>query len=252
MTPSSPKPPKPSSRRPCASSETVPIRLAGLDLVPDLSGAAYVPDYATLLVADLHLEKGSAAAARARGLLPPYDTRTTLMLLAAAVDRFRPRRLIALGDSFHDGGGPDRMDRGDAAFLDGLAERTEIVWIAGNHDPALPRVLPGRRVLELALGPLALRHEPRPGAAPEIAGHLHPVAALVRRGRRLRCRCFVAGPDRLVMPAFGAYTGGLDVSAAPFRPLFPDDRFGVWMLGSRRIHLVPGRAVIGRSARAEA
>jgi uncharacterized protein len=177
-----------------------------MDLVPDLTGALYMPDDRTLIAADLHFEKGSSR--RANGVhLPPYDTRSTLTLLADAVARWRPQRLVLLGDSFHDERGPQRLDAADAAGIDALGQTTEIIWIAGNHDPVLDADLPGTVAHEMWLGPLVLRHEPCPGAVNEIAGHLHPVAAVQRRGRKLRRRCFAGNDERLILPAFGAYAG---------------------------------------------
>ena len=218
------------------------IALAGLALVPDLTGALYAPDYRTLMVADLHFEKGSSRAGRGVHL-PPYDTRSTLGALAGAVARYRPERLVSLGDSFHDGKGVDRLDAEDRAAIARLAGETQIVWLAGNHDPDLPGDLPGIIAAEVALGPVTLRHLPGGGAA-EIAGHLHPVAAVVKRGRRLCRKCFVTDGERLVMPAFGAYTGGLNVLEAAFRPLLRE-AFTAWLIGRTAIHAFPARALRG-------
>jgi len=219
------------------------MQLSGIELHPCLSGAAYAPSYRALLVADLHLEKGSSRAHRGVHL-PPYDTRAGLAALDAAISRWRPERVILLGDSFHDGGGPERMDASDRAMLDAIGARAELTWISGNHDPELPRDLPGHHARELALGPLMLRHEPDAKATAEIAGHLHPAAAIQRRGRRIRAKCFVLSASRLILPAFGAYTGGLDVRHAVFRPLLPGDAFRVVMVGRSSLHVLPGRAVL--------
>jgi DNA ligase-associated metallophosphoesterase len=219
------------------------MQLCGVDLHPCLSGAAWLPAYGALLVADLHLEKGSSRAHRGVHL-PPYDTRAGLAALEAAIARWRPERVILLGDSFHDDGGPGRMDAGDRAMLSAIGAQTELTWISGNHDPELPRDLPGHHARELALGPLTLRHEPTVKAAGEIAGHLHPAAAIVRRGRKVRAKCFVLSPNRLILPAFGAYTGGLDVRHEAFRPLLPGDAFRVVMVGRSSLHVLPGRAVL--------
>jgi hypothetical protein len=223
-------------------SEVPAIRLCGIDICPDLSGAAFVPDYGALLVADLHFEKGSGLAARGVHL-PPYDTASTLARLAGAIARHDPARVIALGDSFHDTGAGGRLAAGDRDGIAGLAEGRDWVWLSGNHDPELPAGLPGLVAATLSLGPLTLRHRPGGDEAGEIAGHLHPVASLTRRGRRLRHRCFVANGQRLVMPAFGAFTGGLDVASPAFAALFGRTGFRVWMLGRNRIHLFPARAV---------
>ncbi len=203
-----------------------------------------MPDYEALLVADLHFEKGSSLASRGVHL-PPYDTASTLAMLAGAIARHRPSRVIALGDSFHDVAAGGRLGADDRDGIARLAEGRDWVWLSGNHDPLLPDGLPGIAASAMNLGSLALRHEPGGDDLHEIAGHLHPVASVTSRGRRLRCRCFIADRRRLVMPAFGAFTGGLDVATAPFAALFASG-FRVWMLGRSRIHLFPARAVTGR------
>ena len=231
-----------SSTRPCGLSELMPHPVGGLEFVADLAGALYVPDIGALLVADLHFEKGSSLA-RHGVHLPPYDTRSTLAAVMAAVARHRPERLLALGDSFHDRAGPDRLDDADRAAIASLGDAVEMMWITGNHDRSLPASLGGRVAEEIALGPVMLRHQPRKRPTCEIAGHLHPVAAVTRRGRSLRRKCFIGDGDRLVMPAFGAYAGGLSVLSAAFEALFPERRFQVWMIGGRAIHLFPANRV---------
>ncbi len=152
----------------------------------------YWPDEKLLVVADLHLEKGSAFAARGV-LLPPYDTATTLARLARLIERYAPRVVIALGDSFHDGGGPARMADISRAALKALQRGRDWVWIAGNHDPDPAENIGGRFADVLALGALTFRHEP--AAEPsdgEIAGHLHPLARVARRGRAVSRRCFAS------------------------------------------------------------
>lgn len=211
--------------------------LGGIELHPDLTGALYVPDYRALLVADLHFEKGSSFSKR--GLhIPPYDTRSTLMVLEAVIARLKPDRLIALGDSFHDTEADKRIDPDDLQRIRTLCDSLEVCWLIGNHDPHLPAGLGGRIAAEVSLGPLTLRHLPKSalGAEIEIAGHLHPVASIVRRGRRLTSRSFVAGSERLIMPALGAYTGGLNVSAPEISSLFKDRCFTAWMIGRSAIY----------------
>lgn len=237
-----PKPRPTSSMRRCGLSRSQRIGLGGVDFIPDLSGALFVPDFQALLVADLHLEKGTSLARR--GIhLPPYDTRQSLNDLRAVVDVLRPRRLIFLGDSFHDGYARERIGAEDLALLRGIASSAETVWITGNHDPAPPRDIGGTVVEEMALGPVTLRHKPQALAAGEyeVSGHLHPAAAIHSRGRRIRCRCFIADQRRLVMPAFGSYTGALNVTSEAFRGLFGD--FHVWMIGSGAVHRFPGNRV---------
>ncbi len=214
------------------------IPLAGITLLADSAGALYWPDEKLLVVADLHLEKGSAFAARGV-LLPPYDTAATLARLARLIERYSPRLLIALGDSFHDGNGPSRMGGADRAVLKVLQHRRDWVWIAGNHDPDLPDGIGGRFAEILALGPLTFRHEPlRDSCEGEIAGHLHPLARVAQRGRAVSRRCFASDGRRLVMPAFGAYAGGLNVRDRAIWALFGTLAFTAHMLGASRLYAV--------------
>lgn len=233
--PFSPKPRTPSSTRPHGLSRSAKISLGGMEFIPDLSGALYAPEFRALLVADLHLEKGTSLARRGVHL-PPYDTRESLAQLKAAITASAPQRLIFLGDSFHDGGARERIDAADLAVLRSITSSVETVWITGNHDPAPPEDIGGRIIAEMALGPVTLRHQAGSLRADEaeISGHLHPAAAVHARGRRIRCRCFIADGRRMVMPAFGSYTGALSVRAEPFAALF--DEFHVWMIGAKAIH----------------
>ena len=211
------------------------FELAGAALVADPSGALVWPAERTLVVADLHLEKGSSLAARRGTLLPPYDTAATLAALTRAVARLDPKCVVALGDSFHDPAGPSRMAGGMRDALAALMRGRDWVWVAGNHDPE-PLGLGGEAVPELRLGPLTLRHEPGPGARDgEIAGHLHPAARLLWRGRSLRRRCFATDGRRLVLPAFGAYAGGLNVLDAAFATVFRS-RPRVMLLGRAQVY----------------
>ncbi len=198
------------------------IDLHGAALEAEATGALWWPGEATLIVADLHLEKGSSFAARGV-MLPPYDTSATLERLAGAM---RPglARVICLGDSFHDGAGPARLAAADRALLAALTARCEWIWIAGNHDPELPPELGGRHVAgALRCGPLVFRHIAAAAPAPgEVSGHYHPKSGVVLRGRRIAGPCFLHDDRRLILPAFGAYTGGLDAATPALRALFPN------------------------------
>ncbi|TXN84926.1 ligase-associated DNA damage response endonuclease PdeM [Methylobacterium sp. WL8] len=221
------------------------LTLAGEVLTLDLCGGLWAPAHRTLIVSDLHLEKGSAYAARTGQFLPPYDTRETLACLHEAVARFDPACIVALGDSFHDARGPERMEPGDRAMVAALQQGRDWVWIAGNHDAAVSEGVGGRYADVLRLGGLTLRHEPTPGAAPgEVAGHLHPCGKVAMRGRAVRRRCFVTDGTRLVMPAFGAYAGGLNVRDAAFEPLFSKD-FTAHLLGEGRVFSI-GRGMLSK------
>ena len=221
------------------------IKVNGESLLLDACGAAFSPSYATLMFADLHLEKGSSYA-RGRQFLPPYDSADTLRRMAQAIARHKPARVIALGDSFHDRDAADRLGTQERALLGELGHAAHFTWIAGNHDPHPPSWLNGEVVQELRLGGLVLRHEPQAvPQAGEVAGHLHPCASVAKWGRKVRRRCFVSDGLRLILPSFGAYTGGLDVGDAAFTSLFAGS-FHAYMLGTTRVYAMSRGA---RSAR---
>jgi hypothetical protein len=226
-----------------ASRRRAEIAVGGLALALDREGVAYAPDHRALLVADLHLEKGSSRARRGF-LLPPYDTRETLDRLAVLVKAYDPARVIALGDSFHDVDGPARLGAAERAALAALQAGRDWTWLTGNHDARLPASLGGAVAQTLVLDGVTLRHEPGAGDPPEIAGHLHPVAKVRLRGRAVRARCFATDGARLVMPAFGAYAGGLNVCDAAFAPLFPRS-FLAHVAGRERLYALDGRVLCG-------
>jgi uncharacterized protein len=214
------------------------LRCAGARLVADPSGALVWPEQAVLVVADLHLEKGSSIARRG-SLLPPYDTRTTLACLEAALGRFAPRRVISLGDGFHDPDASSRLAADDRARLTNLVARHDWIWLAGNHDPRGPAGLGGRTESALEIAGTIFRHIPAGEPdGPEIAGHLHPSARVTVRGRRLARPCFVHDRRRLLLPAFGSYAGGLDVFDPAIAGLFRES-FDVALLGDDRVHPLP-------------
>ena len=224
---------------PTPAVKPIALTLAGTTLIADPSGAIWWPDTRTLIVADLHFEKG-AAFARRGALLPPYDTRATLAALGTLIQQTDPACVVALGDSFHDVQGADHLRADDAAALAALVARQEWIWVAGNHDPAPGPALGGRVVIDaLPLGPLTLRHEALPGAAAgELSGHFHPKASISVHGRHLTCRCFVVDETRVILPAFGAYAGGLDVRAPAISDLFPRG-FDAYLAGKTRLTMVP-------------
>jgi uncharacterized protein len=218
------------------SARVSPVNIAGATLVADLSGALFWEEERLLVVSDLHLEKGSSFAARGV-LLPPYDTAATLNRLAVVIMRHDPRTVIALGDSFHDRSAHQRLSAADRGALVAMQARRDWIWIAGNHDPALPSNLGGVVAKEITIGQIAFRHEPT-GAAGEIAGHLHPKARVSTRGRSVERRCFACVGERAVMPAFGAYTGGLNIRDAAFAKIFQVPGFMAHVLGDRRLHSI--------------
>jgi uncharacterized protein len=212
------------------------FEIAGVTMLADLSGALLWEDQRLLVVSDLHLEKGSSFALRGV-LLPPYDTAATLGRLASVIARHDPRMVIALGDSFHDRDAHARLSDSDRAALTALQTGRDWIWISGNHDPALPSDFGGIVANEVAIGRIAFRHEPT-GAFGEIAGHLHPKARVATRGRAMERRCFASDGERAVMPAFGAYAGGLSIRDAAFAKIFQSLGFMAHVLGDNRLHAI--------------
>jgi DNA ligase-associated metallophosphoesterase len=210
------------------------ISVCGIALLADPEGALYWPEQGLLVVADLHLEKGSSFAARGV-LLPPYDTAATLVRLARLVTHYAPRCVVALGDSFHDGEGPGRLADTDREALSIMQRGREWIWITGNHDPEPADGIGGIFTEMLALDGLVFRHLPT-GAAGEISGHLHPVARVAHRGRAVSRRCFAADAIRMIMPAFGAFTGGLNIRDALFADVFGTLAFKAHLLGDNRLY----------------
>jgi uncharacterized protein len=217
-----------------AAMTAAPLHLAGERLMLDPAGALVWPATGMLVVADLHLEKGSAAA-RQGALLPPWDSQATLDRLALLLRRYRPRLVVALGDSFHDAHGAARLPPHEVARLNAMTQAHRFIWVQGNHDPAPPAGIGGTFVTEFATAPLTFRHSAL-AAAPlgEISGHYHPKAAVPVRGGLLSRPCFIADARRVILPAFGAYTGGLDVRDRAIARLFPRGA-RVFLLGQERL-----------------
>lgn len=213
------------------------IRVAGVETVCRPAGALWLENWQALIVADLHFEKGSAYAARGQ-LLPPYDTSETLGRLEAEVAALDPRILVFLGDSFHDRRAEARLAACDIARLTALAAGRTLIWVVGNHDRDGPRRLPGDVVAGLTVGRLTLVHEPAGGpTSGEVAGHLHPCARVAVAGGAVRRRCFVTDAERLILPAFGAFAGGLNVRDPAFARLLRRPPLAV-VLGEQRVHAV--------------
>lgn len=174
-------------------------------------GALFWPARNALMIADLHFEKASWFAAVAGQLLPPYDSQATLAQVAALIERTGAREIWCLGDSFHDAGGCDRLAPEVRTRLLALTAATDWHWVLGNHDAALADPCGGTVHDEAVVDGVVLRHEAAPAEPrPELSGHFHPKLRITVRGRRVARRCFVATPTKLVLPAFGALTGGLD------------------------------------------
>ena len=219
-----------------AVADIASLDVAGVTMSAALSGALFWEEQRLLVVSDLHLEKGSSFAARGV-LLPPYDTVATLGCLAAVIARHDPGMVIALGDSFHDRTAHDRLSGPDREAIAAMQARRDWIWISGNHDPALSGDIGGVVASEVAIGPIVFRHEPT-GAAGEIAGHLHPKARVPTRGRTVERRCFACDGARAIMPAFGAYAGGLSIRDAAFSKIFQTLGFMAHVLGDNRLHSI--------------
>lgn len=191
------------------------LRFAGAGFVARPSGALWWPDRRTLIVSDLHLGRSGRYARRGGPLLPPWDVADTLDRLGAEIAALDPGRVVSLGDGFDDELAAATIDGESRGKLWQLARGRDWIWVAGNHDRrALGPDLPGRSAPDLHEG-IALRHIA--GEGPDVSGHLHPVVRLAGRN----WRCFVLGREHLILPAFGAYTGGLAVSDRAFGALIP-------------------------------
>lgn len=192
-----------------APAQFAPFAFAGHEWRIAASRALFWPAEQAVVVADLHLEKASWYAQRGQ-MLPPYDSRETLERLGAAVAATSARRVLCLGDNFHDDAGPGRMEAHARDLLADLARRVDLVWITGNHDAGLAG-LPGTVVEAMHLHGIALRHEASPDATtPEISGHYHPKLRMALRGRAITRPCALRSESRMILPAFGTLTGGLD------------------------------------------
>lgn len=215
------------------------ITVTGVEVICEPSGALWLPELRLIAVSDLHLEKG-AAFARRRQFLPPYDTAATLALLEQAVTRRNPEIVISLGDSFHDSIGSAHLPLPFRERLSALARGRQWIWISGNHDPDGVEGLEGDVAEDVTFAGLTFRHEPKHGKAPgEVAGHLHPAAAVTRREKTVRRPCFASDGERLIMPSFGVLTGGLDLRHKAFAGLFDPSRLTAHLLNAGRVYSVP-------------
>lgn len=221
---------------PCVEAKIEGVIVAALP-----QGALWIENARALVVSDLHLEKGSSFAKNGQ-MLPPYDTGATLSRIAALMKEHTPDIVVSLGDSFHDGGGPARMTDCDRDLLQSLMARSDWVWIEGNHDSKSASTLGGVVREALLLGPLLLRHAPSEGdVSGEIAGHLHPCAKVAGRGRSVRRRCFATDGRRMILPAFGAYAGGLNIRDEAFDAIFPQGAYALALAKNRVLPAPPSR-----------
>lgn len=201
-----------------------PLPFAGHEMALADGAALYWPAERAVLVADLHLEKASWHALHG-AMLPPYDSRATIERLTRIVQASGARRVITLGDNFHDDAGALRLEPGARAMLEGLICATDFVWITGNHDEAMARSFGAAVMRELEVGGITLRHEAKAGERRhEVSGHYHPKLRIRIRSRHIARPCAVlarqaraGGAERMILPALGAFTGGMDAAAPEIR-----------------------------------
>lgn len=203
---------------------TVNFSLRGVPLVARPSGALWDATHGTLTVSDLHLCKSDRIARREGRLLPPYETRETLDKLAADIDATAPKTVICLGDSFDDLEAAQSLDEDCRTTLTRLQAGRRWIWIEGNHDPG-PVDMGGSHLAEFVQGPLTYRHIAQTGGMGEVSGHYHPKLSLPGIGRARACFCY--DTTRLILPAYGAYTGGLNAQTPVLRALFAPEAFAI-------------------------
>lgn len=213
--------------------------------VLDPAGCLFWKEESLLLVSDLHLEKGSSFAAKKSLFIPPYDTQATLENLALRISYWQPKTILSLGDSFHDDDAATRLPNSYKQHLSQLMQGRDWIWVSGNHDPSPPKDLGGIFCEEIHIGNLNFCHEPKSEfKAGELAGHLHPCAKIKQRGRSVRRSCFIGDSTRMILPAFGAFTGGLNVLDLAYAELFKGIDFKSWMLSGNQVFEMPAKRLV--------
>ena len=218
-----------------------PVTLAGVDLSARASGALWWPARSVLVVSDLHLGKSERIARAGGAMLPPYETRDTLARLDAEIAALGPRTVVCLGDSFDDAAVADGLAEDAVLWLTRLMAGRAWVWIEGNHDPG-PVGLGGAHMADLPLAPLTFRHIAKPGASAEVSGHYHPKATVRTRGRQVSRPCFLHDSDRVILPAFGTYTGGLRCTSPVLTGLMRPEALAILTGPVPQVIPMPGRA----------
>lgn len=210
--------------------------------VPQLSGALYWPRENTLLVADLHLEKMFSFAGKGQ-LLPPYDSKATLEILARDIETTTAQRVICLGDSFHRDEGTESLPVAQMEQLKSMSSKSDWLWLSGNHDPSAHK-LGGQCADQISVGNITLSHEPGTESVGQIAGHLHPSAKIYINGRATRRPCFVHDERLMILPAFGVSTGTLNILSKPFKGLLNRNKLKVTMLGKDRLYPIATKYLV--------
>ena len=221
------------------------IEFRGNQFSLDATGCLFWREESLLVVSDLHLEKGSSFAAKKGLFIPPYDTQATLESLAMRIAHWQPKTVLSLGDSFHDDDAASRLPNSYKQHLSQLMLGRDWIWVSGNHDPSPPKDLGGTFCEEIHIGAINFCHEPKPHFSQgEIAGHLHPSAKIRQRGKAVRRRCFVGDGERMIMPAFGSFTGGLNVLDEAYANLFNGRNFNSWMLSGDCVFEIQGKKLV--------
>ena len=221
------------------------IKFQGNTFALNPSGCLFWREEKLLIVSDLHLEKGSSFAAKRSLFIPPYDTQATLEKLALRIAYWQPKTVLSLGDSFHDDDAATRLPNSYKQHISQLMQGRDWIWVSGNHDPSPPKDLGGTFCEEIHIGNINFCHEPKEHfKIGEIAGHLHPAAKITQRGKSVRRRCFVGDQNRLILPAFGSFTGGLNVLDDAYANLFNKRNFKSWMLSGDNIFELDGQKLV--------
>ncbi|MDZ7824124.1 MAG: ligase-associated DNA damage response endonuclease PdeM [Ahrensia sp.] len=227
------------------SGKAFALRFGGQNMLLDPAGVLFLQDFNALIVSDMHLEKGSSFARRGQ-FLPPYDTAATLDRLGALIEKYAPDIIISLGDSFHDDQGSHRLADSAINQINELAKNRRFIWVTGNHDPSPPEHLPGECANELSLAGIVLRHIANPQEkAAEISGHYHPCATISVRSKNVRRPCFACDGQRLIMPAFGVMTGGLNLADRAYHGLFNRSALRAYMQGRDQIYAIEAKNISG-------
>jgi len=221
------------------------VSFMGNTLSLDPSGCLFWHEEKLLVVSDLHLEKGSSFAAKKSLFMPPYDTQATLEKLALRIAHWQPKTVLSLGDSFHDDDAATRLPNSYKQHLTQLMHDREWIWVSGNHDPTPPKDLGGTFCEEVQIGTVNFCHEPMIDfKLGEIAGHLHPSSKIRQRGKNVRRRCFIGDNKRMIMPAFGSFTGGLNVLDRAYDGLFSARNFTTWLVSGENIFEIDGKKLV--------
>lgn len=216
----------------------VEFRFRGMRARALASGALQLPDLDTVAVADLHMGKSQRVARSGGGLLPPYESFDSLARLQVDLDATEPSTVICLGDSFDDDVAALDVSRLHGERLSGMQSNCRWIWVCGNHD-AEPDVASGEVVTEFGIGGLTFRHIATADGVGEVSGHYHPKMSISAKGRRISRACFLIDRDRILLPAYGTYTGGLDCRKPPLSSLMHPDSVAVMIGNSARMVPLP-------------